>query len=767
MNCMKRIRIGIALVLIGLVAGCAYFNTFYNAKLYYRKAYHETKKNRMRDPTNTEKTNYQNAIQKALKLIEMYPSSKYVDDALLILGKSYYYRGEYWQANRRFTELATKYPESEFALETRLWLAKTAMALEQTTDAKSRFEQLFDDALPKRIRAESHYYLGRLFERQDDFQKSIEEYEKALDIGLEEFEADIRFAIGMSYDTLGVYANAAEAFKGVLKADPLPDLRFEAEFKYAQMLKKQGLFDDAIRDFERLMVDERYKTRVPEIKLEIAESLALKGEVDDAIMAYQDLTQEHQRTRQSAKALYRLGRLYEKDRLDYQRAYDNFDKVRTEFRQSEFADSADIQKRDIQRFQALRQVVQLGLTGESGELEMQEEIVEEDTLTLDRVYAMLDASQTDSARIRILYQMAGSSFSDSLVRVIQIRQNESRLEEVRQRPVRRSRQSGMDWETWVLYGEFRDGVDVAQELMKLRESIQAREKETLVENPELKQFNVEEVDKNLFLLAELYLFRFVFPDSAVMLYRRLLDMFPESPYAPQSLYNLAYISEEIYRDSTGAGSHYRRLIEDYAQSPYARHATDRSTSTDNQLQGNPIQELILEAERLLIDQEDPWAAFQMYQEVLERYSDSNQVPKALYSMGWICENQLDSLRLAFTLYDSLLARYPETIYAKDVRQKVEAVKQNREQGGEGELKMPVKVEESEPLPQSASPDTTGSLDLPVDSAPDSALSRVTPIKSVPPDTTGSPDFKSKDVKGKKETEKNPRRSSSGILLLPI
>jgi len=90
------------MILILLLSGCAYFNTFYNAKRYYKKAYHETLRNRTNNLTSSEKTNYGKAIEKASKLLRLYPESNYVDDALLLMGKAYYFQREYHQALRKF-----------------------------------------------------------------------------------------------------------------------------------------------------------------------------------------------------------------------------------------------------------------------------------------------------------------------------------------------------------------------------------------------------------------------------------------------------------------------------------------------------------------------------------------------------------------------------------------------------------------------------------------------------------------------------------------
>ena len=80
----------VALFLL-LSSGCVYFNTFYHARTWYNQA----EKTRQRDNRDAasggEVTLYQDAIKKCSKVISEHPGSSYMDDALFIIGKSYYY----------------------------------------------------------------------------------------------------------------------------------------------------------------------------------------------------------------------------------------------------------------------------------------------------------------------------------------------------------------------------------------------------------------------------------------------------------------------------------------------------------------------------------------------------------------------------------------------------------------------------------------------------------------------------------------------------
>lgn len=682
------------LLAILLTFSCAYFNTFYNARRYYKRAYHETKKNRSGKPTAAERTNYNKAIEKASRLVDFYSKSKYVDDALLMLGKCYYYQQDYLMARRKLMELKDNYPESGLIVEANIWFAKTNLALNLIDEAEVELNTLLNQKIPKKLKGEVYFYLGRLREEKNDFEGAIQAYLMAVDTGVDDLKSEALFNIGTTYDTLGMYDRAAEFFERVLKIDPLPEVRFEAEFKYGQMQKKQKNIDDAIRLFEELLGDERNQKRYADLRLEVADCLALKEDIDGAVIAYHDITQDYKKSKQSAMAYYRLGKIYEEYRRDYDRALDQFSKVRTEFRQSEVADSAETKKRDILRLQALRQVIDMVRRGEEGELVLASEETQEDTLTDEKIYAMIDSTFNDSTRTRLLLRMGGEAFVDSVKAEHpsedQIRDPEDRRRSFRNRSTQlRTEEEDlerMDWNLWIEEGKIERDLNLVQELRNLKKRLERKERARIAENPELKAFRAEELDKNLFLLAELYLFRFFIPDSAVSQYRRLLIEFPESPYTPQALYNLGYVSSEIFGDSEGANTYYRRLMEDYPQSRFSNAVREKLGLPSASTVEDSVKKLFEDAETILFDKQDPVTAFDAYGRIVEEFPDSKLVPKALYSMAWVSETQLDSMDLAFVLYDSLVKHYSESVYAEKVKKKVDAVTREEQKKGTQEVK---------------------------------------------------------------------------------
>ena len=93
------------LCLLVFLQACAYFNTFYNAEEHYNNA----EKLRIQSLGSSLPAKaiqeYGKAIEKSDKVLTEYSDSDYVKDAMLVKGKSHFFRKEYDSAREVFFEL--------------------------------------------------------------------------------------------------------------------------------------------------------------------------------------------------------------------------------------------------------------------------------------------------------------------------------------------------------------------------------------------------------------------------------------------------------------------------------------------------------------------------------------------------------------------------------------------------------------------------------------------------------------------------------------
>ena len=111
-----------SLCLLLFVQSCAYFNTFYNAQAHYKDAEKIRIENFGDQLPSRAIQEYQKVIEKSQKVLTDYSDSKYVNDALLLKGKSHFFKREYDSAKESFDRLKNT-EEIFFQHETTYWLA--------------------------------------------------------------------------------------------------------------------------------------------------------------------------------------------------------------------------------------------------------------------------------------------------------------------------------------------------------------------------------------------------------------------------------------------------------------------------------------------------------------------------------------------------------------------------------------------------------------------------------------------------------------------
>ena len=91
------------------------------------------------------RTKFTTVIEKCSKLLQYHPESDLVDDALLMIGRSYYFQAEYQQAERKCRELIDGYPESALVPETQVLLSYALYKSRDTVAAEELAMKILED----------------------------------------------------------------------------------------------------------------------------------------------------------------------------------------------------------------------------------------------------------------------------------------------------------------------------------------------------------------------------------------------------------------------------------------------------------------------------------------------------------------------------------------------------------------------------------------------------------------------------------------------
>jgi TonB family protein len=308
------------------LSSCAYFNTLYNARLKFAEAQDLARK---ADPEREkispqEERLYTEAFEKAARVVKFHPESKWVDDALLLMGKASFEKGDYSTALRKFDEVLTFYPESELTGETLLMKGRTLI---QAKDYDTGIEELSRavEANDDEFRDDVAYFLGVVHHERGNLDEALAAYADVVsryrksewfaeaglaagDIEVDRGHAEAavgffeqvrrhgrtlenRYHGGMRKGeallSLKEYARARTTFRDT--ADRVIDVddRGHALLMEGRAAAAAGDADEARRIFRSILVDYEHREAAADAQLAMAEMLDEAGNLAEALAEYE------------------------------------------------------------------------------------------------------------------------------------------------------------------------------------------------------------------------------------------------------------------------------------------------------------------------------------------------------------------------------------------------------------------------------------------------------------------------------------------------
>ncbi len=297
-----------ALALVAVAAGCAYYNTLYNARQRFRDAELQ-QRDREGNITRTAEYMYDEVIAKSRKMIETWPDSRHVDDAYLLIARSYYGSERYQACVRVVDTLITQIPDTEL-LPQALSLKGSAYSQDgQHEEAVVVLEERLErfDPTPDNL-----YHLCTSLmslERSDDAVHYLGILEDKFSGRSETFDARVTMAEILAEQEQ--YEQSRAVYER-LTAERLPEaFRYPVWMGFARVDIALERYGDAIVTLKSVRELTLTPDQEPSAMLLAAEALAGADSLDGAIKTYEDITGRFSRGEYAAEAHYRLATIYE------------------------------------------------------------------------------------------------------------------------------------------------------------------------------------------------------------------------------------------------------------------------------------------------------------------------------------------------------------------------------------------------------------------------------------------------------------------------
>ncbi len=608
-----------------LLSSCAYYNTFFNAKKHYKEAFEKQKTVKVQEkrlPADIIK-HYSSAIDKSWKLINNYgDSSKYADDALLLIGKCHYNLREYLQAERVFSQFLLKYPNSEYVPEAQLWLAKSYIANKKDEEALKLLDELLSGEVEQKIAVQAFYILGNLHYQKENYEKALKFLKKTIDTSSDdELLGNAHYLEGEIYFKLKKYEEAVEQFALLTDLD-VPVLKeFEARMQQADGFIQLKDFTSAESTLKRMLRDIRFTKQFSIIETKLGNLSEIQGDAEYARELYYDILSKYKNDEGVSLAAYYLAQIYEFNDGDFDSAKVYYDKVRNLKTHEDILKDSKIRASLVKEYLKIRDQIrkdQIDLFA----------LAQGDSSLEDSVETAPDSAdmqqEPENAKEELISSFAAVNKNEEL-------------------PV--------------------DSLTKKDQAKKKVKKIVVSRTPEQVENS---------YKKYSFNKAEFFLLKYQDYDSAAAAYRKYINLFPEdSVLVPKAIYSLYFIYQDIKADSVKGDSLKEILINKYPESLYGlklRGVIQREEKSVSDEEA-AIKKRYLVAEELL-DKQQYKKAVAAFKKIAQQDSGTVWAQKARYATGYVYEHFVKNIPLAISAYKELIKEYPSSRFAKIAKNKI-------------------------------------------------------------------------------------------------
>ena len=307
--------------LLVFLQACAYFNTFYNAEEHYSNA----EKLRIQSLGSSLPAKaiqeYGKAIEKSDKVLIEYSDSDYVKDAMLLKGKSHFFRREYDSAKEVFLELQES-DEGFFIDETKYWLALCKWKDLKPQPAINDLKDLLSSTDSVELQSRIYLVLGEIYLENEDSDNAF----YFLNLGAETSNdrltrEQIYFQIAeLSYQQK-IYEQALGSYKKVLNNSISINRIRESNLKIIQTYRLLGQIEESKSRIEKLLLNDDFSSIKSDLRLELIKIELDESNTQFAIENLDMIAQDYPNTKIAIEAYYILSTLYlESPNLDFEKS---------------------------------------------------------------------------------------------------------------------------------------------------------------------------------------------------------------------------------------------------------------------------------------------------------------------------------------------------------------------------------------------------------------------------------------------------------------
>ena len=275
------------------------------------------------DLKTAQKTNsYINkAIQKGSIVIQRHSMKikgteycKWIDDNYLMVGKAYFYKGDFEEAIKTFSFIINEYSKNEIRFEAALWLVRGYVEKGDFTSAESvLLDLLKDKKFPNKLDKELAVVAADFYVQKKDFTTATTELLNATElIKRKRKKVRLNYILAQIYQYSNNYSLAQKHYELVLKSNPEYEMAFNAKMSLARSLESGNPDTKKMKEkLFKMTKDDKNKEYLDQIYYTIAEMEINNGDTLSAIENYTlSAANSVENNSQKALSFLALGKIY-------------------------------------------------------------------------------------------------------------------------------------------------------------------------------------------------------------------------------------------------------------------------------------------------------------------------------------------------------------------------------------------------------------------------------------------------------------------------
>ncbi|WP_430936332.1 hypothetical protein [Saccharicrinis sp. 156] len=257
------------------------------------------------------------------KFLSQNEFNKWVDNAYLLIGKSHFYKREYYVAQQSFAYIFREFQEGPEWYEAEIWNARAAIELGDFAQAKIQLENYdMEGKAPAGLFGLYAATYADFYMRQGRYAEAIPFMKEAVNgAGSKYYRRRFNFILAQLYQKQKQYTQASQAYEAVIKSNPPYEMAFNAKVNRAGMLFEEGGLEAVKKEIKRLLRDKRNSDYEDQIYYALA--MAYKAEAHEELAMGNfllSIEKSIDNNHQKGMSFFELSEIYY-DRPEYKPAY--------------------------------------------------------------------------------------------------------------------------------------------------------------------------------------------------------------------------------------------------------------------------------------------------------------------------------------------------------------------------------------------------------------------------------------------------------------